>query len=208
MSKVEQKRRFYKSLEAKSLRGRNMSHLLADMLTRSASSPFFLFLNAILFVVWLGVNLGHFFPIPTFDPYPFGMLTTIVSLEAIFLSIFVLISQQRASHIATLREEVHLRINLMAEEEITKALELLVEMRQKMGITREDPELKEMLERVDTPYIEKLITDQIEHANKPIMAQLAKEFPEILNKVENAPVRWVEKIITNEHSGEEKKPTS
>lgn len=203
MSKTEQKKQFYKSLEAKSLRGRNVSHLFADLLTRTASAPLFLFLNALFFLTWLIINTGQISSIPPFDPYPYGMLTTIVSLEAIFLSILVLISQQRASHIATLREEVHMRINLMAEEETTKVLELLVEMRQKMGITREDPELQEMLQRINTPYIEKLITEQIEHANKPILKQLLKEIPKMLNRVEDVPVQWVEKIITPDNKKEE-----
>jgi len=75
----------------------------------------------------------------------------------------------------------NLRVNLIAEEEITKILEVLAEMRKEMGIKKEDPELKEMIERIDTDYIERSVMEQMTRANKPLTEQIKKEFtPEII----------------------------
>ncbi len=68
------------------------------------------------FAIWIPWNLG-WFGLREFDPYPFGLLTMIVSLEAIFLSIFVLMAQKRESAIAELREELALQVSLRIEEE-------------------------------------------------------------------------------------------
>ena len=93
----------------------------------------------------------------------------IVSLEAIILSVFVLLSQNRAAHIDSLRDELHLQVNLIAEEEITKVLEILADMRAKMGIKREDPELSRMLERIDTSYIERTLQKQVDTGTANIL---------------------------------------
>ena len=100
--------------------------------------------------------------VPIFDPYPFILLITIVSLEAIFLSTMVLISQNRAANIDRLRSEVDLQINMIAEQEITKILSLLSLLAEKQGINvKEDPELQKMLKRVDLRSIEKKIEQQL-----------------------------------------------
>ena len=96
----------------------------ADVLTRVASSTPFLVGHLIWFGGWVVWNMG-FFGLRPFDPFPFGLLTMIVSLEAIFLSIFVLLAQGRESAIAELREEVTLQVNLRTEAEVTKVLQLL-----------------------------------------------------------------------------------
>ncbi|HXT20553.1 MAG TPA: DUF1003 domain-containing protein [Thermoanaerobaculia bacterium] len=90
---------------------------IADWIAWFSGSMSFLFLNAALFAVWIGVNtlrvgVGHF------DPFPFGLLTMIVSLEAIFLSCFVLISQNRQSQKDRLRADVDYEVNVRAEREI------------------------------------------------------------------------------------------
>src|SRR5688572_17134756 len=108
MSSTQVRKQLYRALEAKSLRSRSVSTKIADSLTAITSTPLFLFLNAFFFIAWVVINNGLIPGITPFDPYPFGFLTMVVSLEAIFLSIFVLVSQNRAAQIATLREELHL----------------------------------------------------------------------------------------------------
>lgn len=176
----ERRRQFFKSFEAKSLRSRSTLTQISDKLTAFCGSSFFLVSHIIFFSIWIPVNLDLIKGVPPFDPFPFGLLTMVVSLEAIFLAIFILVSQNRSSYINTLRDEVHLRVNLIAEEEITKVLELLAEIRTEMGIKRKDPELEEMIERIDTNYIERSIINQMSRANKSIPEQLRKEFPDIL----------------------------
>ena len=85
---------------------------IADVIAEFSGSIPFLVLNAVFFAVWLIVNA---FPRIAFDPYPFGLLTMIVSLEAIFLSIFVLVSQNRQSDKDRIRNELDYQVNLKAE---------------------------------------------------------------------------------------------
>ena len=99
---------------------------------------------------------------PQFDPYPFGMLTTIVSLEAIFLAIFVLMTQSRESRIGELREELTLQVNLRIEEEVTKTLHLVAGLYSRLNLQlADDAELRSMLEPLDPRAIESDLADQI-----------------------------------------------
>jgi uncharacterized membrane protein len=105
-------------------------------------------------------------PLEPFDPFPFGFLTLIVSLEAIFLSIFVLLGQRRESAIAELREEVTLQVILRAEEEVTKTLQLVAGLYTRMGHRiGEDEELRAMLQPLDPKVIERELIAQIRAAN-------------------------------------------
>jgi len=184
--RVERRRQFYRSFEAQALRHRSFFTQIADDLTNIFGSTLFLNLNVILFVTWITINMGLLPDIKPFDPFPFGLLTMVVSLEAIILSIVILVSQNRQSYVTSVREELHLQINLIAEEEITKALKLLAEIRNKMGIVEKDPELDEMLERINTSYIERSLVEQMERANnsmaKRLTSKLKSDFPDILNK--------------------------
>ena len=133
---------------------------IADVIAQFSGSIQFLVLNALWFVVWILWNTAPV--VPHFDPYPFGFLTMVVSLEAIFLSIFVLMSQGRESAIAELREEIALQVNLRTEEEITKALQLLSGLYGRLGYkVGEDAELMEMLQPLDPLAIEQELAEQI-----------------------------------------------
>lgn len=92
-----------------------------------------------------------------------------VSLEAIFLSIFVLISQNRSSHTSTIRDEVNLQVNLITEQEVTKILQLLAEVRRQMGIQAVDHELDQMITRINETRIEHEIERQITEAQHSII---------------------------------------
>jgi CRP/FNR family transcriptional regulator, cyclic AMP receptor protein len=85
---------------------------IADVIAEFSGSIPFLVLNAVFFAVWL---IGNAFPGIAFDPYPFGLLTMIVSLEAIFLSIFVLVSQNRQADKDRIRNELDYQVNLKSE---------------------------------------------------------------------------------------------
>jgi CRP/FNR family cyclic AMP-dependent transcriptional regulator len=90
---------------------------VADWIAWFSGSMYFLLLNAVWFIVWVGINtlpLG----IAQFDPFPFGLLTMIVSLEAIFLSCFVLISQNRQSEKDHIRSDIEYEVNIKAELEV------------------------------------------------------------------------------------------
>ncbi len=201
LNNTERRRQFFKSFEAKSLRSRSLLTRLSDDLTEICGSTAFLIFHCILFVSWILINTEAIPGTKSFDPFPFGLLTMVVSLEAIFLSIFVLVSQNRSSYVNSLREEVHLRVNLIAEEEITKVLEMLAEIRQEMGIKTKDDELDAMLKRIDTNYIEQSILGQIGRAKPPLAKKLAEEFPDIFLYPVKKPMQMVHDLATNGSNG-------
>ena len=90
---------------------------LADWIAWFSGSMGFMLLNGLWFIVWIVVNSFHL-GLPAFDPYPFGLLTMIVSLEAIFLSCFVLISQNRQTEKDRIRSDIEYDVNIKAELEI------------------------------------------------------------------------------------------
>ena len=154
----------FRAIKAQHSANRSRMEMLADRMIGVASSTAFLALHVLAFAIWIALNI----PVPgapQFDPYPFGMLTTIVSLEAIFLSIFVLMTQSRESKIGELREELTLQVNLRIEEEITKTLHLVAGLYARLNLQlAEDPELKSMLEPLDPQRIENELADQINAA--------------------------------------------
>jgi uncharacterized membrane protein len=117
---------------------------IADAITWFSGSLPFVYFHVALFALWIGFNL-EIGGLPAFDPYPFGMLTTIVSLEAIFLSTFVLVSQNRQAAIADRRTELDLQINLLTEYELTRVLTLVDGIAKKLEIKAcDESELKEL----------------------------------------------------------------
>lgn len=128
---------------------RTLEHRLADLLTRFSGSMLFVYLHIAWFALWIAVNLGWLGLTP-FDPFPFGLLTLIVSLEAIFLSTFVLISQNRQAELADQRADMDLQINLLTEYEVTRLLILVDRLARHFKVLKADHgELKELEQDVD-----------------------------------------------------------
>jgi uncharacterized membrane protein len=111
-----------KVTEARTVQGR-----VADAITTFSGSMAFVWIHAVWFGLWVLLNIGllRIPHISEFDPFPFGLLTMVVSLEAIFLSTFVLISQNRLAVASEKRAELDLQVNLLAEQKATKILEML-----------------------------------------------------------------------------------
>jgi uncharacterized membrane protein len=149
------------AIKAQHAAERTVIEAFANGLNKLAASTPFLVLHVVWFLVWIPWNLGLFGFVP-FDPFPFGLLTMIVSLEAIFLSIFVLLSQKRESAIAELREELMLQVSLRTEQEVTKTLQLVAGLYTRMGhVMAEDDDLGHMLRPLDVNSLEKELTDEI-----------------------------------------------
>lgn len=106
---------------------------LADALTRFSGNMWFVYLHIAWFGWWVADNTG-LIGSRIFDPYPFGLLTLIVSLEAIFLSTFVLISQNRAAAVADMRSDLDLQIDLLAEYEVTQLLRVVTAIGKKLDV--------------------------------------------------------------------------
>jgi uncharacterized membrane protein len=116
---------------------------LADKVTRFTGNMFFVYLHLILFGTWIIWNLGWLGYEP-FDP-SFVVLAMFASVEAIFLSTFVLISQNRMAAQSEKRAELDLQVSLLAEHEITRLITLVSAMAKKMGIEDAfDSEIEEL----------------------------------------------------------------
>ena len=114
----------------------------ADLMTRFSGSMLFVWLHIGWFGVWIVLNLMG---VLTFDEFPFGFLTMVVSLEAIFLSTFVLISQNRQALQSDRRAKIDLQVNLISEQEITKIMSMVAEVHGHLGLGKShDPELEHM----------------------------------------------------------------
>ncbi len=144
---------------------KDMADRIADWLTKSFGTVWFFGIHILFFVAWILMNLGIIPGLPVFDPFPYGLLTMVVSLEAIFLSIIVLISQNRANETADLREELDLQINVRAEEEITRILNMLDAIHDHLGLNPEDDEeLKTMKKKTDVQAIQDEIEREIQRS--------------------------------------------
>ena len=134
---------------------------LADRIGAFAGSAVFLALHVAWFAGWIVINvspgIGHF------DPFPFTFLTLVVSLEAIFLSAFILISQNRAAEISDRRNQLDLQINLLTEQENTRMLKVLGAIAKKLDVSIAEDPSTEVLEQATQP--EKLV-EQIERAQQ------------------------------------------
>ncbi len=114
-------------------RGESAGEKLADLLTNFFGTIGFLLFNVLLFASWLVINLGYFEGVIQFDPFPFELLTMVVSLEAICLAVIVLISQNRASKLADLREQMDVEIDLHTFKELEKAMKVLVSVEERLA---------------------------------------------------------------------------
>lgn len=153
------------------------SDLVADGVTAFSGSMLFVYLHLAWFAVWIVLNRG-WFGFAAFDPFPFGLLTMIVSLEAIFLSTFVLISQNRQALQADRRQKVNMQVDMLAEQEVTKLIHMVAEIQDHLGILHpHDEELKRL--GCET-HIEKL-ADAIDQAEKVVDPKGAEGPPSAVN---------------------------
>jgi len=141
---------------------KSLQHRIADALTQFSGSMVFVYFHAGWFGVWIALNTGLSGSKP-FDPFPFSLLTLVVSLEAIFLSTFVLISQNHASKVADRRADLDLQINLLAEHEITRLLTLMDAVANHLGVdVGEKPKVEELKQDVGAEQV----LDEIEWRQK------------------------------------------
>jgi len=113
------------ALEREAMEARSPAERISDAVTRHAGRVWFISAHASWFIGWIALNSGMVRGVKPFDPYPYQFLTFVVSLEAIFLSLFILMSQNRSTRQADERSHHDLQINLLAEQESTKMLQML-----------------------------------------------------------------------------------
>lgn len=147
-------------------RGRSREERIADVVTAFAGSLRFVYLHLVLFGAWIIVNLGWVPGVPKFDP-SFVILAMFASVEAIFLSTFVLITQNRMSELAGTRADLDLQISLLSEHEITRIIRLVAAIGDHLGLDEaHDPELDELGRDVDPEALLKQIEESSEEFDR------------------------------------------
>ncbi len=125
---------------------RTTGEKISEGIAAFCGSMAFVYVHIVWFGGWVTLNR---IPSLQFDPFPYTFLTLVVSLEAIFLSTFILISQNHETKVTERRNHLDLQINMLAEEESTRTLELVRAIAKKVGIDCDDESLKALLEPMD-----------------------------------------------------------
>ncbi|MBV9815393.1 MAG: DUF1003 domain-containing protein [Alphaproteobacteria bacterium] len=121
---------------------------IARGITRFSGTMRFIYVHIVVYGSWILVNLGVVPGVPKFDP-SFVILAMVASVEAIFLSTFILITQNRMSAVAERRAELDLQVSLLAEHEVTKLTTMLSAVAERLGVETEvDEEVEELKEDV------------------------------------------------------------
>lgn len=116
---------------------------LAGAISGFAGSMTFVWLHVAIYGGWIAVNLGTVPGLPAWDP-SFVMLAMIASVEAIFLSTFILITQNRMQALADRRAELNLQISLLAEHELTRVMRMVSDIAERVGAGPNHAELEEL----------------------------------------------------------------
>jgi uncharacterized membrane protein len=151
-------------LQEHSVQKRSAFARLSDRIAQAAAHESFLIIHVVWFVAWLGVNSGVLPFLPRFDPFPFTLLTTAVSIEAIFLTLFVLGSQNRLTQEADRRAHLDLQVNLLSEQEMTMVLRMLREVCDHLGLheTISTPKFQELVKRTDVSQLAEQLDETLQ----------------------------------------------
>jgi uncharacterized membrane protein len=151
------------ALEKESISSRSKAEVMADRIMRFAGNASVIFIHILWFTGWILVNCGLVPGIPVFDPFPFSFLTLIVSLEAILLTLMVLMSQNRMTKEADRRAHLDLQINLLDEQETTMILRMVQKIGKRLGIEDDSDEtVKELFEETDISRLAQTIEEHKE----------------------------------------------
>lgn len=141
---------------------RTASDRVARMVARFCGSMTFVWVHVIGFAGWIALNMVP--GVKHIDPFPFTFLTFMVSLEAIFLSTFILISQNQDTRISERRNHLDLQINLLSEQENTKMLTMLQAIAEKVGAEIEpDDDVTVLAQETE---LEKVVAQIEQHEEK------------------------------------------
>ena len=148
-------------LEKKSAQRHTSGERIAELVTRVAGGVVFIVIHIVWFVVWIAANVGIIPGVTPWDPFPFSFLTLVVSLEAIFLSLLVLMTQNRLTQDADKRAQLDLQINMLAEQESTTTLRMLEKICAHLGVDFEGEEEKFLANKTDINVLAKTLEEKL-----------------------------------------------
>jgi uncharacterized membrane protein len=149
--------------EQEFLQKRTLSERAGDAVAALAGSLVFVMIHVLLVLTWILINVQGVQWIPRFDPYPFSLLGMIVSVEAVVLSSFILMRQNRMSKRAERRDHLNLQVDLISEKEITKLLQMVRAICERMGLKNiaEDKELREFSQATSVETLTQRLEDTL-----------------------------------------------
>ena len=154
--------RAIKDWEQSALHSRSRAERVSEWITSTAGRGPVLLAHLVWFGGWAAVNLDLVPGVRPFDPFPFPLLTTMVSLEAIFLALFVLSSQNRLATQADKRAHLDLQIDLLAEREMTAVLQLLQDIAKQMGVPYDaSPGAEDLAKETDIHQLASKLDDEL-----------------------------------------------
>jgi uncharacterized membrane protein len=134
-------------IEQRQRDNRTFGERVSDAVAYLCGNIVFVYVHVLWFSAWIVYN--SVLPVNAFDPFPYTFLTMVVSLEAIFLSTFILISQNHDAKLTERRNHLDLQINMLAEQENTRMLELLGAIAEKVGVPAGDEAMQTLTEKTD-----------------------------------------------------------
>ena len=142
------------ALERERVKNRSAADNVAEKVTKFAGSTNFIMFHVVYFTGWILINTGVFPRIKHFDPFPFNFLTLVVSLEAIFLTLMVLKSQNRMTKEADMRANLDLQINMLDEQETTLILRMVHNISRHLGLEEVmDDSMKDLYRNTDVNIV-------------------------------------------------------
>ncbi len=143
---------------------RTLGDFIGDSIGGVASNIAFVVVNLIFIVTWIAINSGYFLSREAFDPYPFGLLSLIITTESVLLFMLVLIKQNRMTRRAEQRAHFALQLTMLVEQELTKVLQMLEKVSGSMGVSTstdsktkalsEETHLETLAEKLDEAFPE------------------------------------------------------
>jgi uncharacterized membrane protein len=160
---AQQNVRTVSQLERDALETRSLAERVSDALTKAVGSIPSITVHALWFGAWIAINSGSIPWVRPFDPFPFGVLTLIVSTEGVLLAIIILISQNRMIRHADRRAHLDLQISLLAEQETTIVLHTLQRIARQLGLPQDsrDVEATKLIEQTDVYVMMRNLEDEL-----------------------------------------------
>jgi uncharacterized membrane protein len=154
-------------LQEQAERRRSCVERFSDAVTTVAAHEGTVIAHIVWFAAWMLINTNHVPFVRPFDPFPFSWLTSLVSLEAIFLTLFVLASQNRMTHEADRRAHLDLQVNLLSEQEMTMVLRMLGEVCRHFDLraTISSPKFQELARRTDVGQLAEQLDSKLPPRN-------------------------------------------
>jgi uncharacterized membrane protein len=141
---VQKNTRTMLELRQEAEKQKGVQQKFAALVARYVGSMPFIYIQLFFIASWVIINLKRVPGLRQFDPYPFPLLALITTIEAIFLAVFILVSQNRMSDLEEKREELGLQISLLTEHEVTRLMNLVDSIATHLKVTGKDQDLKDL----------------------------------------------------------------